>query len=62
MRPSSQARRILADAIKARGSAWVNTAQSVRDGSYSNVWLEAALSGIETALRTGCDDAEPDPL
>jgi len=62
VKPSPTARRILADAIDAQGPAWANTASSVRAGSYSNVWLEAALHGIETALRTGYDDAEPDPL
>lgn len=54
----AQARDLLADAIAAKGGGWINTAGSIRAGSYGNEWTSAALVAIEEALRTGPDDGE----
>jgi len=54
----AQARDLLADAIAAKGSAWANTAHSVRSGRYGNEWTSAALVAIGQALRTGPDDED----
>jgi len=56
--PSRQARRLLADAVRAKGPAWRNAADSVEAGTYANAWTEAALVAIETGIRTGPDDRD----
>jgi hypothetical protein len=54
-RATPQARELLAAAIQAGGPEWRNAADSVRSGSWGNVWTAAALVAIDKALRT-----EPD--
>lgn len=54
--PSAQARRILADIVRARGPGWRNCADSIRDGGRVNDWCDAALVAIDVALRTERDD------
>jgi len=55
---SAQARRLLADAVAAKGSAWRNAADSIRSGGYANAWIDAALVAIDAALKEGPDDGE----
>lgn len=55
-----QARQILAQAVDDRGPSWRSAADSIRGGTYANVWILAALAGIERALRMGPDAEETD--
>lgn len=56
-----QARRMMADAVAARGPSHANAAGTLRAG-YENVWITAGLDAIEAALRTGPDDEPDDSL
>lgn len=62
IRARALAREALADAIADQGSAWANTAESVRAG-FTNVWIKPALDAIEgLVLRSGdADEDEPAP-
>lgn len=51
-----EARQLLADKVAAQGPGWRNAADSIRSGSYGNVWTTAALAAIEEALRKGPRD------
>jgi hypothetical protein len=53
---ATQARNLYADAMASQGAGYRHAADSIRTGSYGNIWTEAALSAIERALRTGPDD------
>ena len=50
---SPQSRTIVADAILAQGPGYRNLADNVRCGGEPNVFVRAALAGVEQALRTG---------
>lgn len=50
--PSAEARDRYADQIASTGPAWANCAASIRAG-YSNLWIEAALRAIDSALDDG---------
>lgn len=54
--PSPQARRLLAKAVAARGSAWRDAAASLAAANWGNAWTDAALVAIDEALRVGPDD------
>lgn len=58
LEPSPAAVRLYADAIRAKGPAWGNAADSILSGGYGNAWTQAALSAIEAALRIGPGDDE----
>ncbi|MEO7681789.1 MAG: hypothetical protein ABIS14_14060 [Sphingomonas sp.] len=53
---ASQARNLLADAVLAQGTGYRNAADSIRAGSYGNIWTIAAEAAIAKALQIGPDD------
>lgn len=54
------AREALADAVERQGPGWRNTADSIRSGSYGNVWTIAALDALERTARQPLDDGTDD--
>ena len=54
-----QAREVFAKELEAKGTAWANTANSVRAG-YSNVWIAAAIDALQELLRLVPDEADTD--
>lgn len=57
IRPSEQAKELLAEAVEGQGPSWRNAANSIRAGGYANAWITAGLVAIEKALRVERDDA-----
>lgn len=53
-RAREQAREALARQIDRKGSAWANTANSVRSG-YENIWIIAALDALEPLVLLSAD-------
>ena len=49
MKPTREARELLAKQIDAKGPCWANLANSVRAG-FTNLWLDLALAAIDQAL------------
>jgi len=54
------AREALAEAIDRRGPAWKAAADSIRSGSYANIWVEAALDALERTTRNPLNDETDD--
>lgn len=52
-----QAREAFAKGVEAQGTAWTNTANSIRAG-YSNVWIAAGIAALEAVLRLVPDEAD----
>jgi len=52
-----QARELYAQAVAAQGTAWVNTANSIRSG-FTNVWIAPGIAAIEAVLRLVPDEAD----
>lgn len=57
MSDRTRARELYAQAVAAQGSAWVNTANSIRAG-FTNVWIAPGIAALEAVLRLVPDEAD----
>jgi hypothetical protein len=59
MSPRDAARDRLADHLASMGTAYINTANLVRDGKFENFWITACLDAM-APLMLLCRDADDD--